>query len=79
MMPSSPANNLHFLCTFQRIFDVDGKPCFAGTLGNRRLLIYADGQDLQLFMGEQIKVDLGWKKQRSTMPAEARSAAALTW
>ena len=47
----------HFLCTFQKKIDGNGKTYFSGRLGNSRLLIYPDDQDLRLYLGQQIEVE----------------------
>ena len=56
---------LHFLCDFRKKTDATGKVYFIGELGNRHLFLNTEGENLKLYMGGQIEVDLGWKKHRS--------------
>jgi|GEM_PF-3920099 len=46
----------HFLCTFRKRTDAQGRTYFSGTLGNSRLLLYLTAEgDLTFYLGGQVE------------------------
>lgn len=67
---------LHFLCNLKKKMDAEGKIYFSGELGNSRLLLFPDDQDLKFYLGGQIVVD-GWRKNLSRITPGEQSTTPL--
>ena len=48
---------MHFLCDFKKRINGQGEIYYSGTLGNSRLLLFTDGDDLKFYLGGQIEVE----------------------
>jgi len=46
---------LHFLCQFMKRTDSSGRTYYSATLGNSRLLLFPTGDEMRLYLGEQIE------------------------
>ena len=56
---------LHFLCIFRKKTDAAGRVHYIGELGNSRLLIYPDGDNLKLYLGNPVDAAPGWMKGKN--------------
>jgi len=48
---------MHFLCNFEKRINAQGEIYYSGSMGNSRLLLFTDGDDLKFYLGGQIEVE----------------------
>lgn len=48
---------MHFLCDFKKRMNAKGDIFYIGSMGNSRLLLFTDGDDLKFYLGGQIEVE----------------------
>lgn len=48
---------MHFLCNFKKRMNAQGEFYYIGSMGNSRLLLFTDGDDLKFYLGGQIEAE----------------------